>query len=241
MQNYYINLYLSIHNFSISASHRGPSLLDYLENLPPINIVDKDSIFIMPITGKYKEMGTIVTGKIESGQVIVGSSLLLMPNSVKVEVTSLVSEEEEVDKLQCGENGRVKLKGVEEDDIYTGMVLCEISHPCQEARIFDAQIYILEHKSIICSGYSAVLHVHAATEEVKMTKIWYLIDKKSGEKDKKNIRFIKQDQLACVRLECMGRSVCVETFEKYNGKLGRFTLRDEGKTVAMGKVLRIAE
>jgi GTPase len=34
---------------------------------------------------------------------------------------------------------------------------------------FDAQIAILEHKSIICAGYSAVLHIHTVVEEVQIT------------------------------------------------------------------------
>ena len=33
---------------------------------------------------------------------------------------------------------------------------------------FDAQIVILEHKSIICAGYSAVLHIHSVVEEVQI-------------------------------------------------------------------------
>lgn len=30
------------------------------------------------------------------------------------------------------------------------------------------QIVILEHKSIICAGYSAVMHIHTAAEEVSI-------------------------------------------------------------------------
>ena len=33
---------------------------------------------------------------------------------------------------------------------------------------FDAQIVILEHKSIICAGYSAMLHIHSVVEEVQI-------------------------------------------------------------------------
>lgn len=36
--------------------------------------------FRMPIIDKYKEMGTIVMGKSESGLVTVGDKLLVMPN-----------------------------------------------------------------------------------------------------------------------------------------------------------------
>ena len=33
-------------------------------------------------------------------------------------------------------------------------------------QVFDAQVVILEHKSIICAGYSAVMHIHCAAEEI---------------------------------------------------------------------------
>jgi translation elongation factor EF-1alpha len=37
----------------------------------------------MPIIDKYKDMGTVVMGKIESGTIREGDSLLVMPNKVK--------------------------------------------------------------------------------------------------------------------------------------------------------------
>jgi len=36
----------------------------------------------------------------------------------------------------------------------------------------------------------------------------------------------------------VGGSVCMESFAD-NPQLGRFTLRDEGRTIAIGKVLRL--
>lgn len=219
--------------------YNGPSLLDHLDSLPDLNAVEEGSPFIMPITGKHKDMGTIVTGKIESGVVTIGTKLLIMPNKTPVEVIGLYTEEREVTLLQCGDNGRIKLKGVDEDAVFSGMVLCDPEKPCKAAHVFDAQLYILETKSIICAGYTAVLHVHAATEEVKISKIHYLIDKKTGNKTK--TVFAKTDQLVAVRLQTLGKNVCVDRYTEFDGRLSRFTLRDEGKTVAMGKVLKIEE
>lgn len=36
----------------------------------------------MPIMDKFKEMGTVLTGKVESGTVHEGDDLLVMPNKV---------------------------------------------------------------------------------------------------------------------------------------------------------------
>lgn len=52
------------------------------------------------------------------------------------------------------------------------------------------------------------------------------MDKKTGEKSKTRPRFVKQDQVAIMRLEATG-VICMELFKNYP-QLGRFTLRDEG-------------
>ncbi len=48
---------------------------------------------------------------------------------------------------------------------------------------------------------------------------------------------MKQGDVAIVRIEC-NRNICLETYEDYP-QLGRFTLRDEARTVAVGKRLRL--
>jgi peptide chain release factor subunit 3 len=60
-----------------------------------------------------------------------------------------------------------------------------------------------------------------------------LVDKKTGEKSKTRPRFIKQDQVAIMRLECSG-VVCMEPFKSFP-QMGRFTLRDEGKKILTQK------
>lgn len=122
---------------------------------------------MMPVSEKYKDMGTIVVGKIESGHVRKGDMLLLMPNKDTVEVGAIYNEmEEEVSRGLCGDNVRLRIRGVDDEDITPGFVLTSPSKPIHAVRQFEAQLAILEHKSIICAGYSAVLHVHTLSEEV---------------------------------------------------------------------------
>lgn len=52
------------------------------------------------------------------------------------------------------------------------------------------------------------------------------MDKKTGEKSKVRPRFVKQDQIAIMRLEAAG-VICMEPFKDFP-QMGRFTLRDEG-------------
>jgi peptide chain release factor subunit 3 len=139
----------------------------------------------------------------------------------------------------CGDNIRMRLKGVEEDEISPGFVLCSKKNPVKTTTTFEAQLAILDHKNIICAGYTAVLHIHSAAEEISISALLHLIDKKTGKKTRKPPQFVKQGQKAIARIETAG-PICIETFEKLP-QLGRFTLRDEGKTVAIGKVTKVIE
>ena len=124
---------------------------------------------MMPVSEKYKDMGTIVVGKIESGHLRKGDSLTLMPNKDSVEVAGIYTEmEEEVAQAMCGDNVRLRLRGVEDEDIAPGFVLTSQLNPVHAVRQFEAQLAILEHKSIICAGYSAVMHIHTLSEEVTL-------------------------------------------------------------------------
>lgn len=100
----------------------------------------------------------------------------------------------------------------------------------------------MEHNLIICPGYSAVLHIHAAAVEVQLKKLITLVDRKTGKTIKNQPKFIKQDQIAIGRFELLqtGQAICMESFEKFP-QLGRFILRGEAGTIAVGKVLKIIE
>ncbi|KAG0309546.1 translation termination factor GTPase eRF3 [Dissophora globulifera] len=217
--------------------YKGPSLLDYLDQL---KMADRDlaAPLRMPISEKYKDMGTVVVGKIEAGSIKKGAQLVLMPNSVKVEVQAIFNElEEEIPAAAVGDNIRLRIRGIEEEDIMIGFVLCSPKNPVHAVSRFEATLGILDHKNIICAGYTAVLHIHNAIEEITLAATLHLIDKKTGRKSKRPPQFLKKGQQGVVLIETAG-PLCVETFAD-SARLGRFTLRDEGKTIAIGKVTKL--
>ncbi|MEE6497574.1 hypothetical protein FKM82_002774 [Ascaphus truei] len=216
--------------------YNGLPFIPYLDNLPNFNR-SFDGPVRLPIVDKYKDMGTVVLGKLEAGSICKGQQLVMMPNKHTVEVLSLLSDEVETEHVVPGENLKLRLKGIEEEEILPGFILCDPNNVCHSGRTFDAQIVIIEHKSIICPGYNAVLHIHTCIEEVEITALICLVDKKSGEKSKTRPRFVKQDQVCIARLKTAG-TICLETFKDFP-QMGRFTLRDEGKTIAIGKVLKL--
>ncbi|KAG6821253.1 translation termination factor GTPase eRF3 [Arthromyces matolae] len=217
----------------------GPSFLEHLDTMP---MVDRkiNAPLMMPISEKYKDMGTVVVGKVESGHLRKGDQLILMPNKDSVEVTAIYNEmEDEVPKALCGDNVRVRLRGVEDEDINPGFVLTSPSKPIHAVRQFEAQLAILEHKNIICAGYSAVMHIHTLSEEVTLPALLHYYDKATGRKSRKPPQFAKRGQKIVALIEATA-PVCVERFVDYP-QLGRFTLRDEGRTIAIGKVTKLIE
>ncbi|XP_055746278.1 eukaryotic peptide chain release factor GTP-binding subunit ERF3A-like [Salvelinus fontinalis] len=216
--------------------YTGLPFIPHLDSLPSFNRII-DGPVRLPIVDKYKDMGTVILGKLESGSIAKAQQLVMMPNRHTVEVLSLLSDEVETDEAVPGENLKLRLKGIEEEEILPGFILCNAENLCHSGRTFDAQIVIIEHKSIICPGYNAVLHIHTCIEEVQITALICLVDKKTGEKSKTRPRFVKQDQVCIARLRCAG-TICLETFKDFP-QMGRFTLRDEGKTIAIGKVLKL--
>ncbi|EIM87849.1 uncharacterized protein STEHIDRAFT_76469 [Stereum hirsutum FP-91666 SS1] len=217
----------------------GPSLLELLDHMP---MVDRKmtSPLMMPISEKYKDLGTIVVGKIESGHIKKSDTLILMPNHVTVEVSALYNEmDDEVNMAVSGDNVRIRLRGVDDEDISPGFVLTSVQKPVRAVRQFEAQLAILEHKNIICAGYSAVMHVHTLSEEVTLVALLHYFDKATGRKSRKPPQFAKKGQRIVALIETAA-PVCVERFADYP-QLGRFTLRDEGRTIAIGKVTKLIE
>ena len=219
--------------------YTGPALLEYLDGMTH---VDRrfNAPFMLPIASKMKDLGTIVEGKIESGHIKKNTSTLLMPNRIPVEIANIYNETEaEVDMAICGEQVRLKIKGVEEEDISPGFVLTSPKNPVKNVTMFVAEIVIVELKSIISAGFSCVMHVHTAIEEVTITKLLHKLEKGTNRRSKKPPAFAKKGMKIIALLETE-EPVCVETYQDYP-QLGRFTLRDQGTTIAIGKIVKIKE
>ncbi|KAJ1551217.1 translation termination factor GTPase eRF3 [Cladochytrium tenue] len=92
-------------------------------------------------------------------------------------------------------------------------------------------------KNILCAGYTAVCHAHTAVEDVTVSLLLHKIDKKTGRRSAKAPMFVKEGDVCIVRIEC-AQPLCLETYEDVP-QLSRFNLRDEGKTVAVGKITKL--
>ncbi|WJX15180.1 hypothetical protein P8452_05358 [Trifolium repens] len=213
----------------------GPCLFEALDSIE-VPMGDPKSPFRMPIIDKFKDMGTVVMGKVESGTIRDGDSLLIMPNKDHVKVVAIYIDENRVKCAGPGENLRVRISGVEEEDLLSGFVLSSAANPISTVTEFVAQLQILEllDNAIFTAGYKAVLHVHSVVEECEIVELLQQIDPKTRKPIKKKVLFVKNGAIVLCRVQ-VNNVICVEKFSDFP-QLGRFTLRTEGKTVAVGKI-----
>jgi len=161
---------------------------------------------------------------------------MIMPNRANVKVLAIFIDEDKVGHAGPGENLRVRVSGIEEEDILAGFVLSSIATPIPAVSEFVAQLQILEllDNAIFTAGYRAVVHIHAVVEECEIVELMHQIDPKTKKPMKKKVLFVKNGAVVLCRIQ-VSNLICVERFSDLP-QLGRFTLRTEGKTVAMGKV-----
>ena len=97
-----------------------------------------------------------------------------MPNKKRVKISGVFIDEDEVGYATVGENVRIKLLGCEEDALCSGTVLCCPETPCPVAVKILAYVKVmelLEHRPLLTAGYTCVMHVHTAREEVMLGRI----------------------------------------------------------------------
>jgi peptide chain release factor subunit 3 len=176
-------------------------------------------------------------GKVESGTLRPGMKVIIMPTRNEYKVDAVWANENPVSAARPGENVLVKLNNCGTEDILKGFVICS-SPPCRAVSKIICLLSLLEmpdNVKIFTSGFTAMFHAHCCEEEVKVTKIFETTNSKGYTN--------KQAMFATVgmRVVCMletDRSVPVETFAD-KPFLGRFTLRTEGKTIAIGKITKL--
>eukprot|EP00116_Pleurobrachia_bachei_P006086 sb/3466348/ len=230
---------------SVCPWYDGLPFLKYLDNLPSFKQDQTGKPFRMSIVEKYRDMGTFVQGKIISGTIAKNESLTIMPNKTTVQVTDVLIDDEESEMADCGDNVKLKLKNIEEEDVSAGMVLCSLDNHSKIADRFLAKIQLVELRNIIAPGFNCIMHIHNAVVEVSFQELVGLFDKKTGKRmvDKKGKavkpRCAKERDVVFAKLQCAS-AICIESFDQFP-QMGRFTLRDEGKTIAVGMVLKASD
>lgn len=218
--------------------YKGPVLVEALDLLEvPSKPIEKP--LRLPIQDVYSisGVGTVAVGRVETGVLKTGDRVVIMPPGLVAEAKSIETHHVRIEKAEPGDNIGVNLKGVEKKDLKRGDVIGHIENPPTVADEFTARVMIVWHPTAIAVGYTPVIHIHTASVACRIVEIASKIDPRTGKEIEKNPQFIKQGEFAVVRLKPIKPLVA----EKYADfpQLGRFAMRDMGKTVGIGQVIDV--
>jgi peptide chain release factor subunit 3 len=140
-----------------------------------------------------------------------------------------------------GENIQIKLNVADEESVKRGDVLCNRDNMMPVTDIFEAEmelLELLEYKPILSKGYNCIMHIHTYNDEITIKDILKAedIDEKGEVVVKQKPQFAKSGSKIICRI-VPRQPIALEKFDTIQ-QMGRFTLRDEGKTIAVGKVLK---
>jgi elongation factor 1-alpha len=220
--------------------YNGPTLLAALDTfvVPP---KPTDKPLRLPIQDVYtiQGFGTVPVGRVESGVMKPGETVVIMPSGVKTEVKSIEMHKQALQKAEPGDNVGFNVKGVDKKDMKRGDVVGPTTSPPTVATEFTAQIVVINHPTAIAPGYTPVFHIHTAQIAATIVEIVEKKDPKTGQTLQKNPEFIKNGDVAIVRVK-PSKPVVVEKYSEF-AHLGRFAIRDMGQTVAAGVVLDVVK
>ena len=115
------------------------------EHIPtPVRELDKP--FLMPVEDVFsiKGRGTVATGRIEQGKIVINEEVELVgfKDTRKVVVTGVEMFHKQLDEGQAGDNVGILLRGIEKDEIERGQVLAKPGSITPHTE-FEAEVYIL--------------------------------------------------------------------------------------------------
>ncbi len=220
--------------------YKGPTLLEALDMLQvPPKPVDKP--LRIPIQDVYSitGVGTVPVGRVVTGVLKVGDSIVIMPPGLKGEVKSIETHHTPIEKAEPGDNIGFNVRGISKQDVKRGMVVGHPDSPPTVAKEFIAQIFVIYHPTAIAPGYTPVLHAHTVQQATQIVEIIQRIDPRTGQVVEDHPKTIKTGDAALVRLKPL-QPICIEAYKDFP-ELGRFALRDSGRTIAAGIVKEITQ
>nr|AYO28705.1 elongation factor Tu [Neotessella volvocina] len=179
---------------------------------------------VFSITGR----GTVATGRIERGEVVIGDTVELigLGDTKTVTVTGLEMFQKTLDKGMAGDNIGVLLRGVQKNEVLRGMVLAKPGS-IKAHTVFEAEVYILTKEeggrhTAIFEGYRPQFFVRTTDVTGQITKFY-----SEGEE----VEMVMPGDNINMRIELI-TSIAIE-------KGMRLAIREGGRTVGSGLVTTI--
>jgi elongation factor Tu len=123
-------------------------LMDTIDTYFPDPVREVDKPFMMPVEDVFsiKGRGTVVTGRIDRGQVKVGDNVEIVglrEKSMPTVVTGVEMFHKTLNEGMAGDNAGLLLRGVERTDVERGMVIAAPKSITPHTK-FEAQVYVLK-------------------------------------------------------------------------------------------------
>ncbi len=201
-------------------------LMKQVDEYIPEPVRDLDKPFLMPIEDVFsiKGRGTVVTGRIASGQVKVGEEVEIVGirDTAKSTVTGVEMFRKMLDAGQAGDNVGILLRGIGKEDVERGQVLAKPGSATPHTE-FDAEVLILtkeeggRHKPFF-TGYRPQFYIGTTdvTGEIKLPDGVEMV--MPGDNAKMNVKLI----------------VPVALHEGL-----RFAIREGGHTIGAGAITKV--
>jgi elongation factor Tu len=122
-------------------------LMAAVDSYIPTPVRDIDKPFLMPIEDIFSitGRGTVVTGRIERGKVLVGDTMEIVgikPKTQKTVITGVEMFRKLLDEGQAGDNVGLLLRGTTKDEVERGQVVAKPGSITPHSH-FRAQVYVL--------------------------------------------------------------------------------------------------
>ena len=221
--------------------YKGPTLFEALDATikepekpinKPLRVPIQD---VYTITG----VGTVPVGRVETGVMKVGETLVFMPSGVNGEIKSIEVHHQQIPQAVPGDNVGFNVRGISKNDVRRGDVAGHPDNPPTVAKEFTAQIIVLNHPTVITVGYTPVFHCHTASVACRIEEIIAKVDPKTGQVVQEKPDFIKTGDAAKIRV-VPTKPFVIEKQSEFP-ELARFAIRDMGQTVAAGVCLDVVK
>jgi elongation factor 1-alpha len=220
--------------------YKGPSLYEALDvfEVPPKPV---DKPLRLPVQDVYTitGVGTVPVGRVETGVLKEGDTLIFMPSNVQGEVKSIETHHVRIPRALPGDNIGFNVRGIAKQDVHRGDVGGHVDNPPTVAREFIGQIIVIYHPTAVAAGYSPVLHAHTGQVSCRFTELISKLDPRTGQTIEQKPAFLKTGDGATVRFEPV-HPISIEAYSDFP-ELGRFAVRDMGTTIAAGVVKEITK
>jgi elongation factor Tu len=121
-------------------------LVKTMDTYYPDPVREMDKPFLMPIEDIFsiEGRGTVVTGRIERGQVKVGEEVEIigLQPTAKTTITGIEMFNKQLDSGMAGDNAGILLRGTKKEDIHRGQVLAKTGSVTPHTE-FEGEVYIL--------------------------------------------------------------------------------------------------